>query len=269
MSQSLSVLENSQLAGNSKIDFATLSTGFETAAPIEVLCWALEFYGGKLTIATGFGAEGCALIAMLADLRDQTGVTPDIFNLETGYQFPQTLALKTRLEKKYALPIRFVQADESVAQMEARFGGPIYGRDPDHCCHLRKVVPLREALAGFDAYITAVRRDQTPERAGIPIIGFDPRHNAVKISPLANWTKQQVWDFITQNEVPYNPLHEQGFASIGCWPCTRAVAEGEDERAGRWAESDKRECGLHLHSHDALPGRSTPSDGLTAQTPAV
>jgi phosphoadenosine phosphosulfate reductase len=267
MKQASAVLENESKPSGWHLEH--LSDRFEAASPREILRWALETYGERLTMATAFGAEGCALIALLAGLRDETGLTPDIFNLETGYQFPQTLALKNRIEKKYDLPIRFVSNSESVAEMEARFGGPIYGSDPNECCHLRKVLPLRNALSGFDAYITAVRRDQTPERAGIPIIGFDPRHNIVKISPLANWTKDQVWDFIEENDVPTNPLHAQGFASIGCWPCTRAVEHGEDERAGRWADSDKRECGLHLHSHDTTPGRSTPGTGLTAQTAAI
>lgn len=279
MSQATDVLDNletTEITDNSTVDFAMLSARFETASPVEILRWALASYDEKLTMATAFGAEGCAIVAMLAGLRDETGVAADVFNLETGYQFPQTLALKTRLEKKYNLPIRFVQSAESVKEMEARFNGPLYKRDPDLCCNLRKVVPLRDGLAGFEAYITAVRRDQTPERAGIPIIGFDPRHNIIKISPLANWTKDQVWDFIRENDVPVNPLHEQGFASIGCWPCTRAVQTGEDERAGRWAGTEKRECGLHLHSHVQStqvqsshiqpPGRSTPADGLTAQT---
>ena len=190
MKSASTVVENG--AKKPDLNLEHLSDKFEAASPREILRWALETYGEKLTMATAFGAEGCALIAMLAAMRDETGITPDVFNLETGYQFPQTLALKNRIEKKYALPIRFVSNPESVTEMEARLDGPIYGRDPDRCCHLRKVLPLRDALAGFDAYITAVRRDQTPERAGIPIIGFDPRHGIVKISPLANWTREQV-----------------------------------------------------------------------------
>lgn len=239
---------------NSQRDWSAQSTLLENSTPIEIVRWAMETFGEKLTMATAFGAEGCALIDMIARTRNEfseTGrdITPDIFNLDTGYQFPQTLALKTRLEKHYKLPIRFVYPEETPAEAEVRLGGPPCLKEPDVCCQQRKVLPLREALKGFDAYITAVRRDQTPDRAGIPIIGFDPRNNLVKISPLANWTKDGVWDYIRAHEVPTNPLHEQGFTSIGCWPVTRAVAQGEDERAGRWADSEKRECGLHLHDH--------------------
>lgn len=223
------------------------SREFETQAPQEILRWALTTFPSKLTMATAFGAEGCALIAMLAKLRDETGIAPDIFNLDTGYQFPETLALREALIAKYQIPIRFVSAQQSVEAMEAEHDGPIYGSDPNQCCHIRKVVPLREALQGFSAYITAIRREQTPERAASPIVGVDDKFaHIVKINPLANWTRAQVWNFIEQNNVPTNALHAQGFPSIGCWPCTRAVAEGEDERAGRWAGTDKRECGLHL-----------------------
>jgi phosphoadenosine phosphosulfate reductase len=235
-------------------DWSEQSTRLESASPIEIVRWAMETFSEKLTFATAFGAEGCTIVDMIARLRDEfaqtgRGITPDIFNLDTGYQFPQTLALKSRLEKKYDLSIRFVRPAETPAEAEARLGGPPCLKEPDVCCHQRKVVPLSEALRGFSAYITAVRRDQTPERAGIPIIGFDPRHAILKISPLANWTKDDVWAYIRAHDVPTNPLHEQGFSSIGCWPVTRPVRADEDERAGRWAGSEKRECGLHLHSH--------------------
>jgi phosphoadenosine phosphosulfate reductase len=129
--------------------------------------------------------------------------------------------------------------------MEAAFGGPIYGRDPARCCHLRKIVPLTRKLAGFDAWISAIRRDQTPDRARAGIVEWDGKFGLVKVNPLANWTKREVWSFILAHEIPYNPLHDRGYPSIGCWPCTRAVGEGEEDRAGRWAGSLRTECGLH------------------------
>jgi phosphoadenosine phosphosulfate reductase len=184
---------------------------------------------------------------MVAQIRDETGITPDIFNLDTGYQFAETLALRERLQQRYGLAIRLVSAGETVTQMEARFGGPLYSRDPDHCCYLRKVVPLRTAVQGFAAWITAIRREQTRQRAQAPIVGADPTYpHLVKINPLANWTKTQVWAYIHQHNVPVNPLHAQGYPSIGCWPCTRPVSTAEDDRAGRWVGFAKRECGLHL-----------------------
>ena len=224
-----------------------ISAEFESAPPETILRWTLNHFGVRLTMATAFGAEGCCLLDMIAKLRDELGVAPDIFNLETGYQFPQTLALRSRIEKKYGLKIRLVSSQETTKEMEARFGGPIYKSQPNQCCHLRKVLPLRDAVQGFDAWITAIRREQTPERSVTAIVGPDPKFDFLtKVSPLANWTRQQVWDYIHANGVPYNPLHDQGFPSIGCWPCTRQVEAGGDERAGRWAGSEKRECGLHL-----------------------
>ena len=224
----------------------------ETATPAQILRWAVETYGEKLTMATAFGAEGCAILDMLVKIRDEIGVFPDVFNLDTGYQFGQTLALKSQIEKKYRIQIRAVAPDAGVIAAEARskseFGTPLYKSDPDNCCFHRKVVPLKDAVAGFEAWITAIRRDQTPERAGAAIVGPDKSFPLVKINPLANWSSAQVWNYIRENGVPYNPLHDQNFPSIGCWPCTKPVSEGQDARAGRWAGSEKRECGIHLGS---------------------
>jgi phosphoadenosine phosphosulfate reductase len=223
------------------IDLSVVSATLETASPQEVLQWAATTYGRKLTMATAFGAEGCVLLAMLA------GIDPGIhvFNLETGYQFPETLELRERIKEKYGIEVAFVRAVESVEQMEARFGGPIYGTRPDECCRIRKIEPLKKAVAGYDAWISAIRRDQTPDRAKAGIVEWDAKFNLVKVNPLANWTKRDVWKYILDNAVPYNPLHDRGYPSIGCWPCTRAVGEGQDDRAGRWAGLTKLECGLH------------------------
>lgn len=222
----------------------------EAATPQEILRWAVETYGEKLTMATAFGAEGCALLDMLAKIRDEIGIFPDVFNLDTGYQFGQTLALKSQIEKKYAIQIRSVQPDGGIIPAEAKSksetGEPLYKSDPNLCCYWRKVAPLAGAVEGFEAWITAIRRDQTPERASASIVGPDKQFPLIKINPLANWSKNQVWEYIKTNDVPFNPLHDQGFPSIGCWPCTRPVAQGDDDRAGRWAGTEKRECGIHL-----------------------
>lgn len=214
----------------------------EDAAAEDILAWAVESFYPRLTMATAFGAEGCLIIHMLARINPNVRV----FNLETGYQFPETLQLRERIKQRYGMEVEYVRADESVEDMEKRFGGPIYGKRPDECCRIRKVEPLKKAVEGYDAWISSIRRDQTPERAGVGVVSWDRKFNLVKISPLARWTSQQVWDYIRANDVPYNPLHDRGFPSIGCYPCTRAVAEGEDERSGRWAGFEKRECGLHL-----------------------
>jgi phosphoadenosine phosphosulfate reductase len=241
--------ETATPAAATTTDWSAQSTLLEPASPLEIVRWAMTTFGDKLTMATAFGAEGCVIIDMMARVRDELGIPVDIFNLDTGYQFPQTLALKSRLEKKYNLDIRVIYPDETPAEAEARLGGPPCLKEPDVCCYKRKVVPLARALEGYEAYMTAVRRDQTPERESIPIIGFDPRYKAIKIAPMANWTKDDVWNYVEEFDVPTNILHQQGFASIGCWPVTRPVQNGEDERAGRWADTDKRECGLHLHEH--------------------
>jgi phosphoadenosine phosphosulfate reductase len=222
----------------------------ESATPLEILRWAVENYGSKLTMATAFGAEGCAILDMLAKIRDETGVFPDVFNLDTGYQFGQTLSLRKQFETKYGIPIRVITPDAGIEEAEARskaeHGVPLYKSDPNECCYWRKVAPLPLALEGFDAWISAIRRDQTPERANVPIVSRDKTYPLIKINPLANWSKEQVWDYIRKNGVPTNPLHAQGFPSIGCWPCTKPVEQGQDERAGRWAGTEKRECGIHL-----------------------
>ena len=174
-------------------------------------------------------------------------IAPDIhiFNLETGYQFPETLELRERLKEKYGIEVVWVRSEESVLEMENRFGGPIYSTRPDECCRIRKVEPLRRAVKGWSAWISAIRRDQTPDRANSGIVEWDSKFDLVKVNPLANWSKKDVWDYILANNVPYNPLHDKGYPSIGCWPCTKAIGAGEDDRAGRWAGSNRTECGLH------------------------
>ena len=225
-------------------ELKAISDRFEQSEPHEILQWAVDTYGSGLTMATAFGAEGCALLAMLGETV-RNGRSVHVFNLETGYQFAETLELRERIREKYGIEVEYVRAPETVGEMEARFGGPIYGTDPDECCRIRKVAPLKDALEGRTAWVTAIRRDQTSHRAQADIVEWDPKFNLVKINPLANWSKEEVWAYITINEVPYNPLHDQGYPSIGCWPCTKAIAPGEDERAGRWSTSAKLECGLH------------------------
>jgi len=220
----------------------SLTRTFEDKTPQQILEWAADTYGDKLAMATAFGAEGCVLIAMLSEIANHAF----LFNLETGYQFPETLELRERLLDKYGIAVQYVRAQESVSDMEARLGGPIYGTAPDTCCHIRKIVPLTQTVAGYEAWISAIRRDQAATRAHAPIVGWDAKFGLVKVNPLANWTKRDVWDYIIKYNVPYNPLHDQGYPSIGCWPCTRSVNEGDDDRAGRWAGTAKKECGLHI-----------------------
>jgi len=214
----------------------------EGAPPQMVLRWAVQTFHPRLTMATAFGAEGCCLIHMLAEI--EPGVR--IFNLDTGYQFPETLELRERLRERYGIDVELVRPERTVEEYEAEHGGPLYGLRPDQCCHDRKILPLRPALAGYDAWLSAIRRDQTSHRAAAGVVQWDPKFGLVKVNPLLSWTRRDVWQFILDHEVPYNPLHDQGYPSIGCWPCTVAVGEGADERAGRWAGTAKKECGLHV-----------------------
>jgi phosphoadenosine phosphosulfate reductase len=224
------------------MDLPAMTAEMEQWTPQQILQWAAETYGDRLTMATAFGAEGCAIVAMLSEMANDVY----LFNLETGYQFPETLETRRQLMDKYGVTVHLVAPTRSVTAMEREHGGPIYASNPDLCCHIRKVTPLRETLQRFDAWITAIRREQSPTRAHAPILSWDEKFGLIKINPLARWSKLDLWNYIDKNEVPYNPLHNQGFPSIGCWPCTRAVANGADEREGRWAGTAKTECGLHI-----------------------
>lgn len=218
--------------------------------PQEILAWAVRTFHPRLTMATAFGAEGCCILHMLADI--EPGV--HVFNLDTGYQFPETLELRERIRERYGITVELVQPETTVADYETEHGGPLYRIRPDQCCHDRKVLPLRRAVEGYDAWISAIRKDQTSHRAVAGIVQWDAKFKLVKINPLLDWTKKDVWAFIMKHQVPYNPLHDQGYPSIGCWPCTRPVSEGEDERAGRWHGTVKKECGLHIVEHQEGSG---------------
>ena len=233
----------SQTALAEDLKLANLS--LEGSSPEQVLRWAVDNFHPRLTMATAFGAEGCCLIHMLADIEPSVR----IFNLDTGYQFPETLALREQIKERYGIEVEMVQPELSVAEYEAEHGGPLYRIRPDQCCHDRKVLPLRKALVGYDAWLSAIRRDQTEHRAAAGVVQWDAKFGLVKVNPLLTWTKKDVWAFIARHAVPYNALHDQGYPSIGCWPCTRPVADGEDDRAGRWAGTLKKECGLHVIEH--------------------
>jgi len=233
--------ERLELTDDLRAEIERESQRLELAAPQEILSWATQRFAPRFTMATAFGPEGMVLIHMLAEIAPATS----IFNLDTGYQFKETLELREDVKRRYGIAVEMKRAETSVEQYERQHDGPVYRTNPDQCCFDRKVKVLHKAVAGMHAWASAIRRDQSPDRAKAPIVGWDKKFSLVKVSPLANWTKQQVWAFITKYNVPYNPLHDQGYTSVGCWPCTRAVLLGEDERAGRWSGSAKTECGLH------------------------
>lgn len=222
-------------------ELADASAKLETASPQDIILWAAETYAPRLGMATAFGPEGCVILHMLSTLAPETYV----FNLDTGYQFKETLELRDRIAERYGIEVELRKPELTVAEYEAAHGGPLYQSDSNQCCFDRKIKVLQQAARELDGWMSGIRRDQSSHRAKAPIVGWDKKFGLVKISPLANWTKQQVWKIITDEKVPYNLLHDQGYTSIGCEPCTRKVAFGEDERAGRWSGSAKTECGLH------------------------
>lgn len=218
-----------------------ISEKLEQAEPEKIIEWAVNRFGDKFTMATAFGPEGMVILEMLSRISPSTWV----FNLDTGYQFPETLALRDRVAALYGIEVELLRPELTVAEYEQQHGGPLYEKNPNQCCADRKLAVLKKAAKGMHAWASAIRRDQSPDRAMAPIVGWDKKFHLVKVSPLANWTKKLVWDRIVYQKIPYNPLHDLGYTSIGCKPCTRAVMLGEDERAGRWSGTGKTECGLH------------------------
>jgi phosphoadenosine phosphosulfate reductase len=223
---------------------AQKSAELEAATPQEILAWALREYAPRVAISTAFGVEGCALIDMAVKIEPQVAV----FTVDTDFLFPETQALVRRFVDHYGIRLTTFQGSVSKEEQEHRHGLALYGRDSDLCCSLRKVEPTRRAVADLDAWIAGLRRDQGSTRAGIQILeryDHDDGSALVKVNPLARWTRKDTWSYVMANRVPYNPLLDQGYKSIGCWPCTAPVAAGGDERSGRWAGSQKQECGIH------------------------
>lgn len=213
----------------------------ESASPEETLRWTFDEFQETVTLATGFGVEGVALIDMAVRINPRT----DIFFLDTSFLFRETYELRGRLEDRYKIQIRALQTEITPDIQETKFGAALWSRDPDLCCRLRKLEPLREALRGRAAWITAIRREQSIERSNARPVEWDYQWQLIKVNPLVRWTKQQVLDYVAKNGVPYNPLHDKGYPSIGCTHCTQPVLLGEHERAGRWPGREKRECGMH------------------------
>ena len=231
-------------------EFAAAARELAGHSPQDILAWAVRRYHPKLMMATAFGPEGCCILHMLSEI--EPGV--HVINLDTGYQFAETLELRERILDRYGIAVELVRPEQTVAEYEREHGGPLYVHRPDQCCYDRKIVPLRMAVQGYAAWISAIRGDQTEHRKVAGVVQWDAKFGLVKVNPLLRWTKTDVWKFLLDHDVPYNPLHDQGYPSIGCWPCTAPVEDGGDERSGRWAGSKKKECGLHVIEHDAGSG---------------
>ena len=221
---------------------AELAREFESQSAEALLAWAVESFAPRLVMTSSFGPEGIVLIDLLSRIASNI---PVIY-LDTGFHFAATAAVKDAVRDHFKLNLIEQRATLSVEQQEALYGKDLFRTQPDLCCQIRKVEPLRAALHSYDGWLVALRRDQSATRANIQKIEWNAKHQLVKINPLAAWTRKQVWDYIVKNKLPYNLLHDEGYTSIGCEPCTQPTQTGQHERDGRWAGQGKKECGLHL-----------------------
>jgi phosphoadenosine phosphosulfate reductase len=218
------------------------SNRLEGSEPQEIIRWAVETYGDDLALSASFGGgEGMALLDMISKITNKVTV----LTIDTGFIFKETAEFREEVIRRYELPVEVLGPALTVEEQVERYGEQMRTCTPDLCCQVRKIEPLQRALQGYDAWMTGIRREQTPQRASTKIAAWEERYGAAKVAPLASWTDGQVWDYVKRHDVPVNPLLHQGYKSIGCEPQTRPVHDDEDARAGRWSGMDKTECGLH------------------------
>jgi phosphoadenosine phosphosulfate reductase len=212
----------------------------EPLAAEEVIGWANAEFGDRLCLTCSWQKQSSVLVHMVSEL----GLEIDVIELDTHLFFRETYEARERLVRRYGL--KLIRPEIVTVAEQHRSEGPnLWEREPDRCCHIRKVEPLLRALEPYDAWISGIRRDQSPSRAGAEKLERSERYGVWKVQPLADWNELSIWRYIVANDVPYNPLHDAGYRSIGCIPCTRPTGPNEEERAGRWAGSDKLECGIH------------------------
>ena len=236
----MAVKDISELTAELKL----LSDSFESKQPQDVLSAALERYASKIVVACSFGAEDVVLVDMVHRINPSV----PLLYLDTDFLFPETYATRDCIIQQYHLkPSQVLQVKSLLTpeRQAEQHGEALWSREPDRCCQLRKIEPLTRVLKGFHAWITGIRRDQAPSRAKAGLIEWDQKFDLVKVNPLARWSWADVWTYIRVHDVPYNPLHDQNYPSIGCTHCTAPVAPGDDPRAGRWKNFAKTECGLH------------------------
>jgi phosphoadenosine phosphosulfate reductase len=224
-------------------ELSRAAESLERSSPQDILHWAVDVYGEDLTLSVSFGnPEGMVLLDMLSRITDRA----QVFTLDTGFLFEEMVRFREEVMKKYSLTLKVITPVLSVEEQVERHGPELYSCAPDLCCEIRKIEPQRRFLEDYDAWVTGIRRDQTSQRASTPIAAFDGYFGVTKIAPLAAWSTDEVEEYVRQNNVPLNPLLSMGYRSIGCEPCTKPVAPGEDVRAGRWPGTDKTECGLQF-----------------------
>ncbi|MGD8456166.1 MAG: phosphoadenylyl-sulfate reductase [Anaerolineales bacterium] len=217
-----------------------LSNKFRNIPPQQIIEWAVETFWPDVAMSSSFQTHSVPLLHMVSQIKPEMR----ILFLDTGFHFPETLEFKENLRKSWGLNIVDLHPKIERKEIESRFGKDLFQRDPDLCCFIHKVEPLAEALRGLRAWITGIRQGQTAQRAQASALQLHP-NGLVKVNPLLPWTREEVWEYIKEHDLPLHPLYSQGYLSIGCAPCTQPVNSGEDERAGRWIGSNKTECGLH------------------------
>ena len=219
--------------------------------PKELLKWiAKKLPNEKVVMGTGFGPPGIVLL----DIMFQVTREISVFYIDTEFLFDQTYELKNKLEKRYDFKFLRFNTDITPDAQDKEYGKKLWEKDADTCCNLRKVLPLKQGLSNYDVWITGIRKKQTRVRAHAELVEFEPRFEVIKINPLINWTHNEVWDYIKTHNLPYNPLHDNNYPSIGCKQCTSPVLSGNDDRSGRWEGSKKTECGLHKCSSIPING---------------
>ncbi len=211
----------------------------EGASAERIIGWAAETFGERFCVTSSFAD------AVLVHVVSRVAPGTEVVFLDTGLHFPETLRVRDQVAETLPVRVRSIRPRLTVGQQDGLHGPRLFSRDPDECCAIRKVEPLERALADYDAWAAGLRRDESPTRARTPVVHFEAARGKVKVNPLATWSQADVDAYIARWDVPVNPLLSQGYASVGCWPCTRRTRAGEDPRAGRWPLFDKTECGLH------------------------
>jgi len=228
-------IQNNTISENNKFPYL-----YESISVIQKI--TEQFQVDRIVMGTGFGAPGIVLLDILRKINPNI----KIFYIDTGLLFKETYDLKDRLEEYYNLKFIKFSSQVSVEKQKELYGNKLWEADPNSCCNIRKVLPLKNALKDFDVWITGIRKFQTQMRKNSKIIEYNELYNVTKANPVINWTHDQIWEYIRIKNIPYNKLHDKGYPSLGCVHCTTSVKEGESHRAGRWRNKNKTECGLHF-----------------------
>lgn len=228
----------------SEVNLERLNKHFMERSPIDLLKWGVDTFGSEMVLGTGFGPSGVYLIDLLREHK----IDIPIFYIDTQLLFDTTYELRDLIEQKYGIKITRISTDLSVRKQAKKYGEKLWKRNPNRCCYIRKVLPLRNYLADKKAWITGIRRSQSDTRKQSQLVEWDQENEVVKINPLVQWNGEQIWDQIHRLGLPYNPMHDEGYPSIGCIPCTKPVyiSKESDDRQGRWDGRQKTECGIHL-----------------------